>query len=254
MTSRRAFIEHHGGVCRNWRWSWSFVNHAKRAVIFGAWDISRQGEATIILDAAWALNAKTSRQQPAYTEALSYLRLVETDGYSLWTFPMGHTLLDLAMPHGAARIAHFSPELSEATLLRQGERWLALPLEGETLLPDELPLSHGSMQMTEGGRRAVLVDHIERNNRARNACLAAHGAACRVCGLDFSRAYGVIGQGFIHVHHLTPLASALQQRQVDPVRDLVPVCPNCHAMLHRRNPPYRIEELKTLMATAGSSR
>jgi len=35
--------------------------------------------------------------------------------------------------------------------------------------------------------------------------------------------------------------------EVDPINDLRPVCPNCHAMLHRKKPPLTIEELETII-------
>ncbi len=59
--------------------------------------------------------------------------------------------------------------------------------------------------------------------------------------------YGQIGEGFIHVHHLKPLSEIGQEYEVDPIEDLRPVCPNCHAMLHRKKPPYTIEQLKDLI-------
>jgi len=68
-----------------------------------------------------------------------------------------------------------------------------------------------------------------------------------VCEFNFEAAYGEIGSGFIHVHHLTKLSDIRQGYEVNPVDDLRPVCPNCHAMLHKRNPPYTIDELKLRM-------
>lgn len=44
--------------------------------------------------------------------------------------------------------------------------------------------------------------------------------------------YGV--SGIIHVHHLKPLHESIGIGIVDPSRDLVPVCPNCHAVIHSK--------------------
>ncbi|MCC6262119.1 MAG: HNH endonuclease [Bryobacterales bacterium] len=99
----------------------------------------------------------------------------------------------------------------------------------------------------EGGRRTVVLNAYERSPSARAACLNHHGTSCSVCGFDFEARYGEIGRGFIHVHHLVPIASVGQSYLVDPIRDLCPVCPNCHEMLHRREPPYSIEELRCLV-------
>lgn len=85
---------------------------------------------------------------------------------------------------------------------------------------------------SEGALKVIKVNAYERDRKARQACINFHGTDCKVCGLDFGSRYGEIGAGFIHVHHLVPLASIGAEYEVDPVKDLVPVCPNCHAMLH----------------------
>ena len=72
-----------------------------------------------------------------------------------------------------------------------------------------------------------------RSAKARKDCIEHFGSTCKVCGLDFEALYGKRGKGFIHVHHLNPMAGAEGPRPVDPKKDLIPVCPNCHAMLHR---------------------
>ena len=35
---------------------------------------------------------------------------------------------------------------------------------------------------------------------------------------------------------------------VYPKTDLVPVCPNCHSMLHKRKPAYSVQELKNIIS------
>ncbi|HHO0788469.1 HNH endonuclease [Aeromonas allosaccharophila] len=64
--------------------------------------------------------------------------------------------------------------------------------------------------------------------------------------IDFGEKYGELGKGFIHVHHMMPLSEIGEEYVVDPIKDLIPVCPNCHAMLHRRNPPLTIDDLRKL--------
>lgn len=102
-------------------------------------------------------------------------------------------------------------------------------------------------QFVEGAVRRVAVNSYERNAKAREACINHYGVSCFVCELNFERTYGEVGRGFIHVHHLKPLGSIGEGCKVDPIEDLRPVCPNCHAMLHRKNPPYAPEELVNLM-------
>ena len=86
--------------------------------------------------------------------------------------------------------------------------------------------------LMDGALKRVVASVHERNRAARRACLAIHGHACLLCGFDFENEYGEIGAGFIHVHHIEPVASR-GRRVVDPKSDLIPVCPNCHAMIHR---------------------
>ena len=110
--------------------------------------------------------------------------------------------------------------------------WLDQPTE---LSGDEAGvLVAGNSVIPEGARARVEVNRYERSRRAREACLARHGFACRVCGLRFEERYGEIGRGFIHVHHITPLSQVADDPgyKLNPIEDLVPVCPNCHAMLH----------------------
>jgi hypothetical protein len=113
---------------------------------------------------------------------------------------------------------------------------------------DAAPTSYEMAIEAEGARIDVVQSRPERNAAVRAACLRAHGHACAVCGVDFEKRYGSIGRGFIHVHHLVPLADG--ERLVDPVRDLLPLCPNCHAMAHRKDPPLTIEELKRVLKDA----
>jgi 5-methylcytosine-specific restriction protein A len=119
-----------------------------------------------------------------------------------------------------------------------------LEAQKETLYPDEVSSSE---QLIEGAKKTVTVNSYERNPKARGRCIEHYGIQCFVCGFEFQQSYGEIGVGFIHVHHLTQLSNIGQGYEVDPIRELRPVCPNCHAMLHRRNPPYTVEELKSIM-------
>ena len=104
-------------------------------------------------------------------------------------------------------------------------------------LPAETPLF-------EGARLVVQVNAFERNPIARQQCIAYHGCNCSVCGFNFNDAYGSSAEGYIHVHHLKPLASIGKEYAIDPINDLRPVCANCHAVIHLRQPPYEIDELK----------
>ena len=78
----------------------------------------------------------------------------------------------------------------------------------------------------EGALKQVVVNAYERNSVARQACLDVHGYSCKVCGIDFEKIYGGIGNGFIHVHHKKEISSIGKEYKINHVEDLIPVCPN----------------------------
>ena len=102
-------------------------------------------------------------------------------------------------------------------------------------------------KLYEGALITVKANKYERNQKARRECVAKKGYQCLVCGRDFEATYGEIGKNFIHVHHLTPISSVGKEYELNVDTDLVPVCPNCHYMLHRKDPPYTVEELKGII-------
>ena len=101
----------------------------------------------------------------------------------------------------------------------------------------------------EGARQEIHTTSYERNPKARTACIEAHGYSCAVCGFNFEEVFGEIGKSYIHVHHLRHLSEINNEYVVDPVNDLKPVCPNCHAMLHRSTDEgfISIEDLKEII-------
>lgn len=98
----------------------------------------------------------------------------------------------------------------------------------------------------EGHVRKVKVNKYERSSIARNMCIDYWGVKCLICGMDFEATYGEYGKGFIHVHHLRPLHMVKKDYIVDYKNDLIPVCPNCHAMIHRipNGEQLAVEEIK----------
>ncbi len=110
--------------------------------------------------------------------------------------------------------------------------------------PDELEESE---KYSEGTILRINVNRYERDLAARRRCVEHHGYSCSVCNFDFTERFGDIGRAFIHVHHLTPISTIGDEYVIDPIKDLRPVCPNCHAMLHRRKPPFTIEEMRDIL-------
>ena len=119
----------------------------------------------------------------------------------------------------------------------------------DTRLAEEVPLG---TTYAEGSVQRILVNRYERDARARERCIKFYQAVCVLCKFDFSTVYGDALDGFIHVHHLKPLSSIGAEYEVDPIRDLRPVCPNCHAVLHRREPPYSLDEVREFLNRCGS--
>lgn len=118
-----------------------------------------------------------------------------------------------------------------------GQRSLPLPTDEAALQP----------RYVEGDARTIVAEAYERDPRARAACIAVHGYACAVCAVVLEDRYGEVAREFIHVHHLMPIAKIGKSHELDPVKDLRPVCPNCHAILHRQDPPLTIEAARKLV-------
>ncbi|MBW4522620.1 MAG: HNH endonuclease [Scytolyngbya sp. HA4215-MV1] len=154
---------------------------------------------------------------------------------------------------------NYNPELEKLGTLvtfekREGEwHWILRPevsqalqvlgwIERNTvsLFPDEVDSTE---VFREGAVRQVTVNAYERDPRARQKCIDYYGLNCSVCNFNFGETFGQLGKGFIHVHHLCPISEIGEEYEVDPVKDLRPVCPNCHAMIHRRSPPLSFEEI-----------
>ena len=112
-------------------------------------------------------------------------------------------------------------------------------------LPEEL--------LVEGGMKDILTNRYERNLTARKKCIAVHGTACKICGFDFGTVYGPEFAGKIQVHHILPLHEIRHDYAVDPVSDLIPVCPNCHMLLHSKpsGGVYTPEEVREMLQSAG---
>ena len=98
----------------------------------------------------------------------------------------------------------------------------------------------------EGATCRITVNSYERNAAARTACLEHYGSTCWICDFDFGIEYGPEANGYIHVHHLKPLSQMESSYKVDPERDLRPVCPNCHAVIHLGGGTRSLEDIKTM--------
>ncbi|WP_043912825.1 HNH endonuclease [Serratia inhibens] len=239
--NRKQFITSQGATCNNWTWSWSFVNHEEKMVIFGAWDIEGDQRRDVILREKWETvytNGK-DRRQPGYNQALDHIKLIE-QGYQLYTFDMVHS--EREDNPNVSVIKGFTPELKKRYLRKEVETWYAY--YDANPYPDELTTQDNYI---EGAKKRITVNAYERDPRARQVCIQIHGTVCKGCGFDFEKVYGEHGRGFIHVHHIKPIHTLGAGYELDPVEHLIPLCPNCHAMVHRGSEVLSIDELKILM-------
>jgi 5-methylcytosine-specific restriction protein A len=230
--SRKQFIESVGATCRNWTWSWSFVNPQEKFVIFGLWDVNKNG---LIFDQnKWNGNGRN--------QAIEHIDLIENHGYQLKTFAMQYG----RGKNGKAKIKSFARKLENKILTGVSGRWYALSEKGraESSIAEEVVFPE---QFEEGATKIISVNAYERNIKARKKCIAHYGCNCFVCGFNFEKNYGAIGKDFIHVHHEVPLSEIKKEYKVDPIKHLKPLCPNCHAVIHRTNPPLGVEYLKNAL-------
>lgn len=153
---------------------------------------------------------------------------------------------------------HWEPQASGVTipddiaeqLERDWAQFLKRPVPLKVVFAEEAEVAR---TYSEGAKKQVAVNTYERSAAARAICIQHYGLDCSVCGLNFEEVYGEIGIGFIHVHHLKPLSQIGKDYKLNPITDLRPVCPNCHAMIHQRNPAYTIDELKAILRTRKKS-
>ena len=115
---------------------------------------------------------------------------------------------------------------------------------GSVRQPEELPAEERFIQ---GAVERVAVNRYERNPEARKKAIALHGFDCKGCGFNFEAEYGDLGKDYIVIHHLLPVSTLPTGYEVNPATDLVPLCANCHAMVHRENPPLKPEALRKRM-------
>jgi hypothetical protein len=136
--------------------------------------------------------------------------------------------------------------LDDGLIERRSGQWRVVRLRDAADSPDELP-SGCAPYYSQSASVGVRANRYERDREARRRCIEHHGTRCAACGFDFAAVYGALGQGCVRIHHLVPPAQLGPGYRLDPLRDLRPVCANCHYMLHRTEPPGSIEQLRELL-------
>lgn len=110
--------------------------------------------------------------------------------------------------------------------------------------------------VTEGEMRFRTAEYRTRSRELRKAALdyyAANGRLiCEVCEFDFASAYPSVGEGYIQLHHLRPVAFLEGEplRMEDAIANVRLLCANCHQMVHREHPPIPIDILRSKLRVA----
>lgn len=235
--SRNKFAERYGAFGNNVNWNWSWINEKERFVIFGASTVHEAGDVQLILSKDWEKSLK-GRKHSGYSQAIRHLERITNDSFKLFTFRQVES--DPDPETGNVKMTSFEEELEERSLRVSDGKWFALPAN------DFEPVFYDADKVKvylEGSKIPVSGWRIERNFEARKACLTYHGHKCKLCNFDFEAKYGDLGEGYIHVHHVNPISDYNGERPVNPVEHLIPVCPNCHAMIHRGGKTRSVDEI-----------
>ncbi len=242
--TRKQFIESNGATCNNWNWSWSFINEKEKIIIFGAWDFAESGSLAMIFSEEWMFNDKNHKNK-GYDQSLHHIKLVEKEGYTLKTFPIYYSG-DKKNKNGfgPAKIGGFKAELEDRYLIKIDGKYYASSKTIVNSIPEEVTYSEG---FSEGAVSKILINAYERNSEARTKCLEHYGYQCQICNFSFEDFYGELGSNFIHVHHIKPLSEIGEDYKVNPIEDLLPLCPNCHSIIHRTKPALSIQSLKEII-------
>jgi 5-methylcytosine-specific restriction protein A len=169
---------------------------------------------------------------------------VATDKLDTW--PGNWRRVEISLSKSPAAVNTENPDTNDAEVLQWTRRFAGLVF---ALVPVE-ETSLGAVEnveaLPEGSVVRVEVNKYERSRINRAACIEIHGALCKICGFSFSKTFGPVGDGFIHVHHITAVSMLGPDYRVNPCTDLVPLCANCHAIAHKRTPPFTLDEIRQL--------
>ncbi|RZG16216.1 HNH endonuclease [Pseudoalteromonas sp. CO342X] len=206
---------------------YSYCSDSKKQILFSL----NVGNGDVILSPSWSRNG--------YSHSLKHIDKVINQGYDLLVFETETT----KNKKGETLANGFNPLIEKRKLVVEGDTFKAVQIE----ITQSKETTGSGSPIFEGAKKTITVNAYERDPQARQACLDELGYLCKICEFDFEKTYGERGKEFIHVHHIVPLSEIKSEYEVDPVKDLIPVCPNCHAMLHRKGHTITPNELKSII-------
>lgn len=136
---------------------------------------------------------------------------------------------------------------SESAIVRWASKSVAALISLLPLDADVHEADPGALGLAEGAVTRIEVNRYERDRRNRAAALAIHGFNCKACDTNLEEVYGEAATDFIEVHHVTPISEIGSGYRINPRTDLVPLCPNCHGVIHRRTPPWTVAEIREML-------
>ncbi len=105
----------------------------------------------------------------------------------------------------------------------------------------------------EGTQAIIKTKVYKRSSKLRDKAIQFYTVndriKCQACCFDFEEFYGVYGKDFIEIHHQKPVfqfdGDDLERTIEEALENVIPVCSNCHRMIHRkRDEPLSLEEIK----------
>lgn len=178
------------------------------------------------------------------------LRFLTSSGEEKALFFTSEVQLDSQSTRGVRELSPSSAALLDWIIaltdnLPRSAEMITVTEDSLDLLGEAVDLQHEAIEenaqlFREGSVQRSLATRYERKRCAREKCVEHYGAVCSICGFEFASVYDDIMADFIHVHHHKQLSDRKRtgQEMSDPIKDLIPLCPNCHAVVHRKNPPY----------------
>lgn len=131
-------------------------------------------------------------------------------------------------------------------------RFILYPLDEDSedkIKPERVAeKSRDYLPQKEGEEKTRIQTYYERKRDLRIKAIKIHGTKCNICGFDFGTKYGQLGEGYIEIHHIIPHASFMGEHEINPYTDLIPVCSNCHRMIHKQRDNWlTIDDMKKII-------
>jgi len=111
---------------------------------------------------------------------------------------------------------------------------------------DVTDLENEHLLVSEGHLRLRTATKASRSQALRKLALKMHGSICTACGLDFHAKYKAVKRDCIELHHVVPISEGIRENTI---KNLIPLCPNCHRVAHTTQPPLSISAIRRMLQT-----